>query len=547
MSVTRDASRRIGACAEARGRDALLVAARRVDWRFLLPDPAPKRVALIGRADEPLRHALATFCSAPKQWPEPPQAAELAGQFDLVVVASGHGEGVGAAARLVAPGGTLRWEARGKPSARVMEARLREAELEDVVVHWHRPTFEAGLEAIPLAAPRVMDHVLQPGTHGRAGERRRSVARWLRRLGLLGLIAPCRAAMGRRGAALEAGLPDRLRHLAAAYGGGSPDRVVILLRTPRFRASGHVLLFGFPQHSATPSLLAKIARVPGSAPSLGREAASLEALAALPGGGVEGVPRLVERRDVGGCAAILETIVRGIPVHPERLRAEPDAHVLPFVDWTAELHRRTCTDAVASNWWEQAVDRPLRRIESLFGEGSEEAAMAARTREVTAGLREGGAVWVYEHGDLSGPNLLLDRGRPAVVDWELGTPHGVLASDLFLLLGFAVFARDRAATGPAARAALRGAFYGGEPWASRWVQRYAERVGLEASRLPALYVLAWARNVASYVERLDADRDALDATGDLRAWLRRERAFAAWEDALDGFTELRPAGRGEVP
>lgn len=546
MSVTGADSRGIGPSADARGRDALLVAARRIDWRFLLPNPVPERVALIGRADEPLRDALAMFCSTPKRWEEPPQSPEVAGLFDLVVLTSGHSEDARHAARLVAPGGTLRWEARGKPSARVMETRLREAGLEDVVVHWHRPTFEKGLEAIPLAAPRVMDHLLQPGTHGRAGERRRSVARWLRRLGLLSMIAPCRGAMGRRGAAIEAGLPGRLRHLAAEYGGGSPDRAVILMRTPRFRASGHVLLFAFPQDSATPALLAKIARIPGHSPSLQREVASLEALAAWPGGRVEGVPRLVECREAGRCAAILETIVPGAPVHPEHVRASPDAHVLPFVDWTAELHRRTRADAIASDWWQEAVERPLGRIESLFGMGSNEAALAGRTREIAAGLREGGVAWVYEHGDLSAPNLLLHGDRPGVVDWELGTPRGVPGSDLFLLLGFAAFARDRAATAPAARTALRGAFFGGDPWAARWVQRYAARVGLEAARLPALYALAWARNVASYVDRLDAGRDALASAADLRAWLRHERAFAAWEDAVRGFEELHPAGRGVV-
>ena len=535
MSTTESAPSRAG---------PLRVVARRVDWRFLLPDPAPERVALIGRADDALGEALAALCGAPVRHERAPDGADTEARFDLVVLVAGGTEDARCAARLVAPGGTLRWETRGHPGARAARAALVEAGMEDVALHWYRPTFDAALEAIPLDAPGILDHVLRGGTHGLAGESRRVAARVLRRLGLLELVARSRGFTARRGPPTSDGFPGRLRRLAAERGGGSPERARLLLRTPRFRASGHVLLFAFPENSSIPALLAKVARVPGPADSLRREAGSLEALATLRGSRVEGVPGLIERTDAAGSEAVLQTFVPGVPVHPDHVRRDPERCIGPFVDWIADLHQRTRAVADAVAWRDEAVEAPLRRIEALFGPSAPEAALAARTREIVAPLGAA-AAWVFEHGDFSAPNLLLDADRAGVVDWEMGTPHGVAATDLFVLLGFAARARARASTPAAARDAARSAFFGATPWAAPWVRRYAERAGVPAADLPARYVLAWARNVAGYVERLQADAAPGASAEDLRAWLRREPCCGAWEDAVRHFDALRPGGLGD--
>jgi hypothetical protein len=60
--------------------------------------------------------------------------------------------------------------------------------------------------------------------------------------------------------------------------------------------------------------------------------------------------------------------------------------------------------------------------------------------------------------------------------------------------------------------------------------------------LPSLYALSWARNVASYIERLDADALTGPSGEAVRNWLRNDFSFAAWEDAVIGFDELRPGG-----
>jgi aminoglycoside phosphotransferase (APT) family kinase protein len=317
--------------------------------------------------------------------------------------------------------------------------------------------------------------------------------------------------------------------------------VRLLLRTPRFRASGHVLLFAFPEGAREPTLVAKVARLPGPSPSLDREASALAALAET-AGSIAGVPGLMERMSAGRSAAIVETIVPGNPVHPAKVRRDPERHMEIFCAWIGDLHRRTRVYAITNGWWQEVVEGPLSRIEEFFGSGSREAKLAARTRERVSPLRDVATSWVLEHGDLSAPNLLLDGDRPGIVDWELGTRHGLPAADLFFFLGFVAFARDRAESADAARGALRRAFFGKDPWAAPRVRRYAEAVGVPAVQLPALYVLAWARNVASYLERLADEGGPAASTEALRAWLRRERCFAAWADAVERFDSLDPDG-----
>jgi aminoglycoside phosphotransferase (APT) family kinase protein len=519
-------------------KDDLLRIARRLDWRFLLADPNPRRIAFVGVRNRILRDALTEICSQPVFFDWPPQPGEISDSFDLVLVTSSRPEDARNSAHLVAPGGSLRWELRGRLSTSDAEDALRRAHFESVETYWNRPDFENCLEEIPIGTGGILDHVLRGGEHGAAGEIRRAVARLLRKVGWLDTVAPCRSLHAERVAASK-GLPGRLRRLAAERGGGSELNATLLLRSPRFRASGHALLFAFAESARDPSVVAKIARLPGPAPSLGREAVALEALMALPGG-VEGVPKLLGRTETGGSFAILQTIVPGSPLHPAKVRRQPQQSIAPFLDWIIDLHHRTRVYAMADVWWKESVDRPLKRIEALFA-GAPEAKLVQRTRQLIDPVRHSATAWVFEHGDFSAPNLLLDDGRPGVVDWELGSPQGTLGGDAFTLLGFAARARDGALSGREGRDALRRAFFGRSPWASESILHYASSLGVRAAQLPALYVLSWARNVASYIERLDADAGAQSQEA-VRSWLLQDFSFAAWEDAVTGFEELRPGG-----
>src|SRR5262245_35723918 len=85
--------------------DALLQASRRVDWRFLLPDPNLGRVAYLGPARGALLESLRLFSVSLA-------LGEAAGaQYDVVVAHNPSLDGLRHAAELVRPGGFLYLEA----------------------------------------------------------------------------------------------------------------------------------------------------------------------------------------------------------------------------------------------------------------------------------------------------------------------------------------------------------------------------------------------------------------------------------------------------
>src|SRR5262245_45109298 len=88
--------------------DALLQASRRVDWRFLLPDPNLGQVAYLGPAHGALPESLRLFSTTLVLG----EAAGAAGaRYDLVVIHNPTLDGLRRAAALVRRGGYLYIEA----------------------------------------------------------------------------------------------------------------------------------------------------------------------------------------------------------------------------------------------------------------------------------------------------------------------------------------------------------------------------------------------------------------------------------------------------
>src|SRR5262245_31091445 len=87
--------------------DALLQASRRVDWRFLLPDPNLRQVAYLGPAHGALLESLRLF-SASLALSEAASA-----QYDVVVAHNPPLDTLRRAAGLIRPGGFLYVEAYG--------------------------------------------------------------------------------------------------------------------------------------------------------------------------------------------------------------------------------------------------------------------------------------------------------------------------------------------------------------------------------------------------------------------------------------------------
>ncbi len=156
--------------------DFLLQVARRLDWRFLLPNPDADYVAYLGPENSTLLEALLLFTPSLTQVSRSPLTREVSDEFDLVVVKDPSMQSLEQAARLVGSGGCLYVEAQGwsrlsrpqsivrrvqslfgqkKPLARLwFPSRCKEAirrfGFSSIHVFWHWPNFEACTRIIPV-------------------------------------------------------------------------------------------------------------------------------------------------------------------------------------------------------------------------------------------------------------------------------------------------------------------------------------------------------------------------------------------------------------
>jgi len=511
-----------------RSRDDRLETVRRADWRFLLPCVRPERVAVVGPAPGSLLAALRETMGKVTLLAD---ASDASLRYDLVVVAGTRL--AGDAARLLAKGGSLYWETPPGLDLARARAELDRAGLADIRAHWHYPDFEACREIVPLDHDEVVDHVLRGGAHGVKGEVKRAAARWIVRFGRREVLARHRSLLALRPGRVPAdpSPSEHLRRSVSTHG----RHGALLVKTPRFRASAHVLLFAFPPGGADPARVAKMPRLAGD-PTLDRE---VECLRALETAGTRGVPRVEARRDFGGVATLVETVVPGRPLHPSRLRKGGERHVAAGVEWITDFHERTLRPAGDPRaWWKRFGEEPLKRLEAVVADapGHE---LVQRTRALVRSLREAALPTVFEHGDIGAPNLLLDdAGSFGVVDWELGRPDGLVGADLFFFLGFAAVAREGAGHPEGFARAFRRAFLGPDAWARPWMRAYFDRLPVPPALRKPLFVLAAARVVDDTIGRLREERPPARDDREFLAWLRRERSFVLWTEAVRSYHEI---------
>lgn len=318
---------------------------------------------------------------------------------------------------------------------------------------------------------------------------------------------------------------------------GSPGRVSSVLATPRFRASGHVVFLVFSDWRATPILVGKVPRLPGDDRPLTREAANLRALESVRSGGFDCVPQLIVHETKPGQSLLLETTVQGVPI---RLRATGSPSIVDkVVDWLIEFHAATLRSSnTVGEWYERLADDPGERFLALLPSPTVERHLVNRTADIGAALRDREIPLVFEHGDFSPPNILVDHdGTIGVVDWELAEPDGLPALDLFFLLAATAFARDGATTEEAYLASFRRAFFGPSAWAPPYISRYARRLGLSGQALRPLFVLCWSRYVTRLAGRLhDIEGGILDS--DTTSWLQSNRYYLLWNFAVAHYNDL---------
>lgn len=203
----------------ARHSDRLLEASRRIDWRFLLPDPEFRNVAYVGAANDEHLRSLALFCTSLIEVKTFPTDGKLSRQYDVVVVSDPTGEMLRGAAELVRPGGFLYMEAHGLFSLARFRPRsgwrnnMRRLRLchpagyvaiakrlgfIDVQTHWHWPDFETCTKIIPLDNREVMHYAFAHSGWKLIGRLHTVFNRWPLWNGLVGWAVPCFSIMALR-------------------------------------------------------------------------------------------------------------------------------------------------------------------------------------------------------------------------------------------------------------------------------------------------------------------------------------------------------------
>lgn len=171
-----------------------LHAIRRLDWRFLLPDPALGSVIYLGEGESDLLTALrAAGLDVTALTGEASGAAGAS--FATAAMVNPSPREVALAATLLRPGGWLYAEVNGAHAARRLVGYLSGAGFASVQLHWHWPDFARCTRILPLDDAGALAYALLKGQSGAKGH----VLAWLTRSGALRWLARSISVVAQRG------------------------------------------------------------------------------------------------------------------------------------------------------------------------------------------------------------------------------------------------------------------------------------------------------------------------------------------------------------
>lgn len=173
---------------------------RRLDWRFLLHDTHLGNVAYFGPKDTALAIALERFSDCLTMFSKEEsvrRTGPLDKTFDGTVISSPTASTIEGAKKLLKPGGWLYAELgiSGRFSVRSqgvngLRATMRDAGFSTVRAYWHRPSFEACREIVPLDDAAALEYVLSRRHQDFAGRIKAWAGRCAMRTGLLPFALP---------------------------------------------------------------------------------------------------------------------------------------------------------------------------------------------------------------------------------------------------------------------------------------------------------------------------------------------------------------------
>jgi aminoglycoside phosphotransferase len=271
-------------------------------------------------------------------------------------------------------------------------------------------------------------------------------------------------------------------------------------------------------------------RVAAMAGSLVREATALRAFHHGHPELQDAAPRLVTFDAESSPALLLETAVVGSALAPDRVRRAPDAACRVVMDWLRRVREaHTSRSARDGERLLTSIAAELDAFGRSYGWSADERHGLDRAADVLARLSANGLPLVFEHGDLSHPNLVLQRtGTLAVVDWELAGSQGLPLADAFTALAYLAAARERARDSASAARAYERAVTADDGWARDHLLEEARAAGLDGQAVSDLAVLCWTRSLARSLARVSAPVTEASVSQETIAWLRATRIYRVW-------------------
>jgi aminoglycoside phosphotransferase len=332
-----------------------------------------------------------------------------------------------------------------------------------------------------------------------------------------------------------------------------PAGLSSVLVTPRFRTSRHVVALVTPKGSDAIRLVAKLPRRADDDAGLRREHANLSRLRELWPEGRGSYPEIVLLEYVDGQPVLVETAVAGRPLHHRAVGKDPQRAIALVERWLDGLPV-TGMSHDDDEWFDRRVGAPLHAFAEQAVLGDETPRLVDDTLRIVGPLADARFPFVFEHGDLTHPNLLLmSHDRVGVVDWELSQPQGLPVHDYCLFLAFVAFSLSRVHDQGGQVRAFESAFAGPRPWALSLVARRLERLSVDPRLAVPFVVACWARYVGELLPRLIGSvAGAVRADGgepavlsdEAVALVRQDRDLALWRCAVRRADAMSAAVRG---
>jgi|GEM_PF-7079832 len=480
---------------------------RRVDWRWLLPQPEVERA--VARVDDALLEALAAVASEVR-----PVARARPGGAALAVLLHPGVDDLRAARRALAPQGVLYAEWRRPRPAGVAAAlrALRGAGFEAVALQWSWPAAAGTAPTIwlPLDRREAVGWLRGRRPPGRGGA-------WARRV-----VADGAFTLARRAGALAplcvvarpagTGLEPWLTGLLHDHRGGEGSSPGWLLLTGGRRSHNKVVGLPFAPGARRPELAVKVGRVAEAETGLRREERALRALASASPAAAALAPTVLFLRDGPGPVALGQSLEEGVPLLSELTPARYPRVAEEVTDLLIGLARTTAQPVGAlPHPVAAAAARGFARAYASVLSAAERMAVEAHPGHLPA------LPTVIEQRDCSPWNLLRRPGGGLVMlDWESAEPRGLPLLDLVYFLTFAGLHLHGAIAG--APGHLYGRVWGDSPEGrvnAACVARYLAALGLPGSAAGALRRIAWMVHAEVEFERLTADRGRPPAPADL--------------------------------